>query len=67
MHSPWGLIYSLAKELGWTWNEILWGTSKANMMLMMADRPNYKRREDQAIPDTGKGLAQRFKKRKVAP
>ncbi len=64
MHSPWGTLYQLIKETGWTRHEILWNISHANLMLMMADRPNFKKQEEVAVPDTGAGLASRFKKRK---
>lgn len=65
MHSPWGLTYQIMKETGLGWHDVLWKVSLANLMLMMADRPNFKKMEDVAVEDTGSGLAQRFKKRKV--
>lgn len=64
MHSPWGVLYQLVKETGWSWNQLLWETSYANLMLMMADRPNFKPAEEMAIPETGKELAARFSAKK---
>jgi len=44
-------------------HEILWKVSRANLMLMMADRPNFKhvKKEDQVIKETGADLKNRFK------
>jgi len=41
MHSPWGLLYQIVKETGWTWHQVLWKVSRTNMLMMMADRPNF--------------------------
>ena len=54
MHSPWGIPYQLVHETGWSWHTILWKVSRANLMLMMADRSNFKHTEeiDDAQPGT---------------
>ncbi|MDO6808084.1 hypothetical protein Q4603_05675 [Zobellia galactanivorans] len=64
MHSPWGMLYQFMKETRWSLNDLLWKVTLVNLMLMMADRPNYKKREEVALPDSGKNLAARFKQRK---
>jgi len=43
MHSPWGTIYQIVKETGWSWHYVLWKVSRLNIMLMMADRPGFRR------------------------
>ena len=66
MHSPWGLLYQIVKETGWTWHYVLWKVNRANLMLMIADRSQvkYGKKEEEAMPDTGANLAKRFKARK---
>ncbi|MEM9338719.1 MAG: hypothetical protein AAGA66_08335 [Bacteroidota bacterium] len=43
MHSPWGTIYQIVKETGWSWHYVLWKVSRLNIMMMMADRPGFKK------------------------
>jgi len=68
MHSPWGVIYQIVKETGWSWHYILWKVSRANIMLMIADRSVFKTKpdgEEKVVEDTGQGLAKRLKARKA--
>jgi hypothetical protein len=58
------MAYQIMKETGLSWHEIHWKVSHANLMLMMADRPNFKKGEEVAVPDSGSNLARRFKQRK---
>jgi|TARA_Y100000782_G_C10014111_1_gene194130 hypothetical protein len=46
---------------------MLWKVSRANLLLMMADRANFKhvKREDQIIEDTGASLFNKIKSGKV--
>lgn len=53
MHSPWGIIQQIVKETGWTWHYVLWQVSWVNIMLMMADRPGFRRLGDEINPITG--------------
>ena len=46
MHSPWGVIYQLMKELGMTKDEVLWSDSKLNLTMMVVDRPGFKHSKD---------------------
>ena len=41
LHSPFGMMYLLQKETGWTDDYILWGTSWANLQMKLADAPRY--------------------------
>lgn len=41
MHSPFGLIWLLQKETGWTDDYILWGTSYVNLQMKLSDAPHY--------------------------
>jgi hypothetical protein len=69
MHSPWGMLFQIVKETGWSWHDVLWKTSRANIMLMMADRSHFKmiKEEDKVIKDDGKGLMGRIKSKRQAP
>jgi hypothetical protein len=42
LHSPFGLMYMIQKETGWTDDYILWGTSWANLQMKLADAPRYR-------------------------
>lgn len=63
MHSPWGMLYQIVHETGWSLHYLLWKVSRANIMLMMADRSNFKhlKPEDQVKPESGADLASRLK------
>lgn len=41
MNSPFGVLFQIVKETGWTMHYILWQVSWANIMLMLADRPSF--------------------------
>ncbi|MDR2764747.1 MAG: hypothetical protein LBB90_06910 [Tannerella sp.] len=41
MNSPWGVLWILQKETGWTDDYILWGVSWANLQMKLADAPHY--------------------------
>jgi len=56
MNSPWGTIYQIVADTGWTWHYVLWKVSRANIMLMMADRPSFKKQEEVTKKVTGKEL-----------
>jgi hypothetical protein len=40
-HSPFGFIWQIATQTGWTVHRILWRTPYAMLMLMMSDAPRY--------------------------
>jgi hypothetical protein len=63
MHSPWGILGHAVRETGYTWHYLLWKISWANVMLMMADRSNFKtiKPEDRVIEENGADLLNRFK------
>jgi len=48
-HSPWGLIFSIARETGWTSNYILWHVTWANLQLMIADAPRLKKKTNKKM------------------
>ena len=56
MNSPWGLIFQIISETGLTWHDVLWKVSKLNLMMMMADRPNFIRMKDQPKKISGQAL-----------
>lgn len=43
MHSPFGFYYQVAKEFGWSMHEILWKVPRAQLQLMLADKPHLKK------------------------
>lgn len=42
MNSPWGIEYSILKELGWQRDYLLWGIRWFHVRLMLADAPSFK-------------------------
>ncbi|NDW13206.1 hypothetical protein D0T50_09900 [Bacteroides sp. 214] len=40
-HSPFGLIWQIATQTGWSVKYILWGMSYPTLMLMIMDMPRY--------------------------
>jgi len=42
MHSPWGIEYSIIKELGWARNYLLWKIRWFHISIMLADAPTFK-------------------------
>lgn len=58
------MLYQIIKETGWTWHYVLWKVNRSNLQMMHADGIRLKRKKkEEAIPDTGKNLAERFKAR----
>ena len=57
LNSPWGMLYQFAKETGWSMHDILWKVSRPNLLLMMADRPNFKSKGEVVEKGEGKELA----------
>jgi len=63
------MLFQIVKETGWSWHDVLWKVSRANIMLMMADRSHFKmiKEEDKIIKDDGAGLLGRIKSKRQAP
>jgi hypothetical protein len=40
-HSPFGFIWQIATQTGWSVHRILWRTPYATLLLMMSDAPHY--------------------------
>jgi hypothetical protein len=53
MNSPFGVLYQIVKETGWTMHYILWKVGWSTIMMMLADRPGFKK---------GKGKEKEVKK-----
>jgi len=51
------MLYQFAKETGWSMHDILWKVSRPNLLLMMADRPNFKKKGEVVEKGEGKELA----------
>ena len=51
MHSPWGIIYQVAKETGWSWRDILWRVPRTHWLMMMADRPQVREKKSRVVDD----------------
>jgi hypothetical protein len=49
MHSPWGKIYAIMKDTGYTMHEIMWKVSWINLQLMQADSPAFRSKNKSAI------------------
>jgi hypothetical protein len=45
-HSPFGFIWQVASETGWSIRHILWKAPYALLLLMMSDTPHYLRGEE---------------------
>src|SRR3546814_7744873 len=39
LNSPWGMIYTIVKDPGWTWHYVLWRVAWINVQMMLADAP----------------------------
>ena len=61
MHSPWGTIYQIVKETGWSWHEVMWKVSRLNIRMMMADRPGFKREKNRVKKVNGKQMAEHYR------
>ena len=62
LHSPWGSLFEIVRETGWTLHYVLWKVSRANIHLMMADRSRWetiKNDTEAPIQETGKQRAAR--------
>jgi hypothetical protein len=57
-------LHQIIKETGWSLHYVLWKVSRANILLMMADRSNVKSVKNKVVKDSGKGLAERYKRKK---
>lgn len=58
------MIFQIVKETGWTYHQVLWKVSRANIMMMLADRSEFKEAKDVVVESTGKELQKRRKKQK---
>jgi hypothetical protein len=47
MNSPFGMLYQVVKETGWTMHYILWKVSWNTIMLMLADRPSFSKAKEE--------------------
>ena len=50
LHSPWGMLYQLRKDLHLSRWEVAWGESWINIAMMLDDAPHYVSRSDHARP-----------------
>lgn len=68
MNSPWGILFQIIKETGWTLHDVLWKISRTNIMLMMADRSQARygknNEEEEAIEMSGSELLKKYKAEK---
>jgi hypothetical protein len=46
-HSPFGFIWQIATQTGWSVYRILWQTPYPTLLLMMSDAPHYVSEEEQ--------------------
>jgi hypothetical protein len=58
------MLHQIVKETHWSWHTVLWRVNRANIQLMIADRSNVKRKSEIIIKDSGKGLLNRYKRKK---
>lgn len=63
LNSPWGWLFQVIKETGWTLHYCLWKVSRVNILMMMADQSNVKSKKDTVIKEDGAGLAARHKRK----
>ncbi|WP_017258396.1 hypothetical protein [Pedobacter arcticus] len=52
MNSPFGLIYKIAQDTGWTVHYILWKVSWAQIQMMLADAPGLRKKPKQVKKGT---------------
>lgn len=45
-HSPFGFVWQIAAETGWSVRYILWGVNVQTLLMMLADAPRYRRKVD---------------------
>lgn len=41
LNSPWGMIWNIVTQSGWTYHNVLWGVSWVNLRMMLADAAQY--------------------------
>ena len=46
-HSPFGLIWQIASQTGWSVHHILWRVPYPTLLMMMSDAPRYVSEEEQ--------------------
>jgi len=46
-HSPFGFIWQIATQTGWSMHRILWRVPYPTLLLMMSDAPHYVSEEEQ--------------------
>lgn len=63
MHSPWGVKFQILKETNLSWHEAMWKVSRANQLLMLADRSSFKEKSKLVIVESGKERLARRKER----
>jgi hypothetical protein len=62
MHSPWGMLFEIIKQTGWTWHYVLWKVSRANLLLMIADQAYIKTKKEPKVKEgNGASLFQKIK------
>lgn len=61
LNSLWGIIHTMKKELGMSWNEIMWKRSWINCELMLADAGKMVKKDSIVVQMSGKDLATRFR------
>jgi hypothetical protein len=62
LHSPWGMLFEIIKQTGWTWHYVLWKVSRANLLLMIADQAYIKTKKEPKVKEgNGASLFQKIK------
>lgn len=51
LNSLWGIIRHIVELTGWTWHEVMYGTSWVNLRMMLADTPSVKSELKQATAE----------------
>jgi len=59
-HSPFGFVWQIASETGWSARHILWRVSYATLIMMLNDAPRY------MSVDELKKQNRKFKKNKIS-
>lgn len=49
LNSPWGVIWNIVTQCGWSYEEVLWGVSWINLRMMLADAPQYENGEKEEV------------------
>lgn len=61
MNSPWGVLYHLVKETGWSLHTLLWKVSRINLDMMLLDQPGSKYVKNKYAKGSGKDLAAKLR------